>query len=256
MMQGRVCIVTGASSGIGRGIAVALAGRGAKVVVVGRDAMRLEMALDAVRDAGGTGPDDHLAVAADVTSPGDMQRMAQTCERRFGRIDALIASAGIGRTPAAESRMPYSVRDLPLAEWQGVLDVNLNGVFLSNRAVLPIMIAQQSGTIVNICSSTTPRGLRGRPLAPAYSASKFAVSAFTEALASEAAEDGVRVFAVFPGPVETPLIANTMLDAPFGGRIDMSSFAATLAAMVSAEDELYLPSPHILPMPMRGGGRT
>jgi NAD(P)-dependent dehydrogenase (short-subunit alcohol dehydrogenase family) len=253
MVRERVCIVTGGSSGIGRTIAVAMAGAGCQVVIVGRDEKRIAEALAAVQSAGGTGHSGsgHLGLALDVSRPQDMARMAEVCRTRYGRIDVLIASAGIGRTPAAVSRLPVATKDLPREEWQGVIDVNLNGVFLSNRAVLPMMIAQGEGEIINICSSTTPRGLRGRPLAQAYSASKFAIAAFTEALAGEVEDQGIRVSAIFPGPVETPLIENTMLDGPFGGRIAQDTFAVAVLAVVEANLGLHLPRPHILPMPVR-----
>ncbi|MCU0839636.1 MAG: SDR family oxidoreductase, partial [Rhodospirillales bacterium] len=222
MTERPVCVVTGGSSGIGRAIAIALAAAGRRLVIVGRNEGRLAEAAEDVKAAGGI---DCTALALDVSQPGDMARMAEHCRERYGRIDALIAGAGIVRTVGAASRLPSATVDLPLAEWQGVLDVNLNGVFFSNRAVLPIMIAQGYGEIVNIGSALSPRGLRGRPLAQAYSASKFAVAAFTTALAREVEAEGIRVSAIFPGPVDTPLIEKTAVAAEFGGQIAQRSFA-------------------------------
>jgi NAD(P)-dependent dehydrogenase (short-subunit alcohol dehydrogenase family) len=176
-----------------------------------------------------------------------MAEMAERCRERYGRIDMLFASAGIGAT-AAKNRLPVATARLPLAEWQGVIDVNLHGVFLSNTAVLPLMLAQGRGDIVNICSSTTPTGLRGRPFAQAYSASKFAMAAFTEALADEVAPLGVYVTAVFPGPVNTPLIENTALDTPFGERIEAGAFAGAVLDLLELAPDVPVDGPHILPL--------
>lgn len=243
-----VAIITGGSSGIGRTLALALARAGRPVAIVGRSEARLAETVAAIEAAAGITP---LALALDVGQATDMEQMVRACRARFPRIALLVASAGIGRSEEAGSRLPPATRDLTLAEWQKVLDVNLNGVFFSNRAVLPVMIEQGGGEILNVCSSTTPRGLRGRPLAPAYSASKFAVAAFTAALAAEVADKGIRVSALFPGPVATPLIENTLLDAPFGGRLAGDSFAAAVLALLAAGADVHVPTPHILPLPQR-----
>ena len=143
--------------------------------------------------------------------------------------------------------------ELALAEWEAVLSVNLHGVFLSNTAVLPAMIEQGEGDIVNLCSATTPSGLRGRPFAQAYCASKFAAAEFTEVLAREVEDLGVRVRAIFPGPVETPLIQNTVLDSPFGGRVGASGFADSVLDLLDLGPELSIRTPHILPIRNRLG---
>jgi 3-oxoacyl-[acyl-carrier protein] reductase len=110
------------------------------------------------------------------------------------------------------------------------------------------MFAQGEGDIINICSSTTPRGLAGRALAPAYSASKFAVAAFSRCLAAEVAAAGIRVHAIFPGPVETPLIENTVLSAMFGGRVGAANFADAVLDLLDASTDAILSEPHVLPM--------
>ncbi len=252
MKRGCVCVVTGGSSGIGRALSVALARRGCSVAVVARDRDRIDATLaDLARVGESWATPAHLGLALDVTNPDDMRRMAEQCSSRLGRIDVLIASAGIGRAPGAASRLPSPTTDLTLAEWEGILAVNLHGVFLSNQAVLPMMIEQGDGDIINICSSTTPMGLRGRPFAPAYSASKFAVASFTEVLMREVEGYGIRVNAVFPGPVETPLIENTLLDRPFGGRMDMADFAETVLGLLDFAPELAVGGPHVLPLPLK-----
>jgi 3-oxoacyl-[acyl-carrier protein] reductase len=125
--------------------------------------------------------------------------------------------------------------------------VNLRGVFLANRAVLPAMRAQGTGHIVNVCSSTTPRGLRGTPFGPAYCASKFGVVGLTEALAAEVGTQGIRVQAIFPGPVTTPLVDQTLLARPFGGAISAEAFADAVVALLETPRDAMLRHPHVLP---------
>lgn len=249
MRHGHVSAVVGGSRGIGRALARRLAAEGGHVVVAGRDAARLDATLDEMRELGPQGR--HAALALDIARPEDMQALAAACADRYGRLDLLVVSV----LAAGYDGLPPATRDLPLAAWQRSLDVNLNGVFLANRAVLSMMLAQRDGEIVNICSSTTPHGLSGRALAPAYSASKFAVAEFTRMLAAEVAEEGVRVSALFPGPVETPLIENTVLSAMFGGRIDADNFAEAVLELLQASQAAHAVDPHILPMRALETGR-
>lgn len=243
-----VSVVTGGTSGIGQALAIAFARRGDHVVVVGRNPERLAETARLLAEAG---PGRHLALSGDVGKPEDMTAMARACADHFGRVDVLVASAGIGASEGDARRLPPPTKDLALSEWQTVVDVNVHGVFLANMAVLPMMKAQGSGAIVNICSSTTPYGLRGRPLAPAYCATKFAMAAFTRALADDVAADGISVSAVYPGSVKTPLIENTMLDGPFGGSMSLDSFAQAVLGLIEMGGEMELPDPHVLPMPRR-----
>jgi 3-oxoacyl-[acyl-carrier protein] reductase len=242
----RVSVVTGATSGIGHALALALARRGDRVVAIGRNPTRLAATAAALATAG---PADHLTLALDVANPADMGTLRATLED-VGRADLLIASAVLGRT--GTSVLPPRTRDLPLADWQAMIDVNLHGVFLACQAVLPLMRAAGDGDIVNIASSTTPHGLRGTPLAPAYCAAKFAIAAMGRELAQELAPEGIRVRTVFPGSVDTPLIADTMLDAPFGGRMRPESFATALLGLIDLGREMALPDPHLLPVPQKG----
>jgi 3-oxoacyl-[acyl-carrier protein] reductase len=176
-----------------------------------------------------------------------MQEMADKTMDRFGRIDLLVASAGIGKKAGSSRVIPYSTATLPPDEWGAVIGVNLTGTFLSNRAVIAPMMSQRSGHIINICSSTTPHGLHGTPYAPAYSASKFGVVGLTESLAEEVSSYGIRVQAVFPGAVETPLVDNTILARPFGGTITADNFAGTIMYLVTQPVDAITIHPHVIP---------
>ncbi len=247
----RVTIVTGASSGIGRAAAVALAADGFHVVLLGTHSERIAETLQLMEQAGAGPPERHIGIRADVTSERDMNTVADTACKRFGRIDLLVASAGIGSRPGSIRKVPYPTSELPLEEWSAVLDVNLTGVFLCNRAVLPVMLAQGQGQIINICSSTTPRGLHGRAYAPAYCASKFGVTGFTEALSEEVRTAGIRVQALFPGAVDTPLVAETTLMRAFGGSLPPAQVADMILYLVHQPMDAVLVHPHLLPLRRR-----
>ncbi len=247
MNQPPVGVISGASSGIGRALALGHAERGGLVVGLGRNPDRLLQLKEDLRVAN---PEvEHLALQCDVSSPRDMDVLGQQLAS-IGRVDVLLACAVVGR--AAGSRaLPPPTASLPLEDWQAMIDTNLNGVFLANKTVIPLMRAQGSGDIVNIGSSTTPRGLRGTALAPGYAATKFALAEMGRQLAAEVEADGIHVRTVFPGPVETPLIADTMLDREFGGRTSAKSFADAVFGLIELGRVMALPDPHLLPMPSR-----
>ncbi len=249
MRPGHVSVIAGASQGIGRALGRALAQRGGCVVAVARNRDALAATLAELQECGPNG--DHRVFALDVSVADAMQELAAECARHYSAVDLLVVSAVAAGYEGESSRLPPATRDLPLAAWQRAIDVNLHGPFLANRAFLPMMMARGDGDILNICSSTTPHGLRGTALAPGYSASKFAVAAFTRALAEEVAEYGVRVNALFPGPVEVPLIAGTTLARPFGGSITADNFAEAVINLLRASDGARAPDPHILPLPTR-----
>jgi NAD(P)-dependent dehydrogenase (short-subunit alcohol dehydrogenase family) len=196
-LGGKVAVVTGGGSGIGRATCVALAQCGASVVVVGLTTSRVAETVAAVEQVE-TG--NVIGLTLDVRSEPDMAVMAQSTLRHFGRIDVLVASAGLLRGRGVPPRL---VRDMSSADWESVIDTNLRGVFLSNRAVLPAMIAQRRGDIINVSSGAA---LRGRAFDAAYCASKSAVCGFSAALAEEVRDHRIRVQVVLPGPVATPML--------------------------------------------------
>ena len=183
--QGRVAVVTGGVSGIGAGIAARLAADGARVSLWDRDAA-------ALAKAGAP----HKA-QVEVTDSDAVQCAADATVAALGRIDILIACAGI-TGPNAPSW------EYPIPEWNRVMDVNLNGVFYCNRAVVPVMLRQDYGRIVNIASIA---GKEGNPNAAAYSASKAGVIGLTKSLGKELAKTNIRVNCVTPAAVRTPLFA-------------------------------------------------
>ncbi|MEJ0018665.1 MAG: SDR family NAD(P)-dependent oxidoreductase [Acetobacteraceae bacterium] len=179
----RVAIVTGGVSGIGAGIAARLAAEGARVSLWDHDAASL---------AGAVAPH---RVVVDVTDATSVQLAADDAAGALGRIDILVACAGITGPNA-------TVWDYPVADWDRVIDVNLNGVFYCNRAVVPHMLRTGYGRIVNIASIA---GKEGNPNAAAYSASKAGVIGLTKSLGKELAKTGIRVNCVTPAAVRTPI---------------------------------------------------
>ena len=243
MVEKKVAIVTGGSSGIGQATCIALAKVGFNLGVVGTNPDRIADTLEKLDNS--TGPP--LGLPLDVTNPRDMVEMVDRTMERFGRIDLLVASAGLGKKVGSQRVMPYATADLPLEEWNQILNVNLTGVFLSNQAVLPVMQGQQGGHIINISSSTTPRGLRGTPYAPAYCASKFGVIGLTEHLASEVSSDGIRVQALLPGHGNTSLTSGTMLFRLHGGTMSPAHVAHMIVYLVQSKSDTVIVHPHLIP---------
>ncbi|WP_447729271.1 SDR family oxidoreductase [Pseudoxanthomonas suwonensis] len=187
-IQGKVVLITGASSGIGQATARVLAARGAHVVPGARRLERLQQLVEAIRADGGTAS----ACALDVTDRASVQAFADHALQRFGRIDVIVNNAGI--MPLA----PMSA--LKVDEWDAMLDVNVRGVLHGIAAVLPTMQAQGSGHVINVSSIG---GLYAMPTAAVYCATKFAVRAISDGLRQE--NDRIRVTCVYPGVVESEL---------------------------------------------------
>jgi NAD(P)-dependent dehydrogenase (short-subunit alcohol dehydrogenase family) len=238
-----VVIVTGAAGGIGAACCQTLGRRGAAVVLVDRRREALETAAHAL--AAAVGGDRLLTLALDVTSETDMSEMARRTQERFGRIDALVAAAGILRT----SEQPRPIADTSVDEWAQVIGVNLTGTFLSNRAVLPAMLEQGAGDIVNISSTS---GARGRAFDGPYSASKFGVVGFSESLADEVGRHGVRVQALLPDAVDTAMWDQTG-SAAFRPRAFLSAeqVADIVTLLISLPRDLFFSNPTVYPMPTR-----
>ena len=195
-LSGKVALVTGASSGIGEGAALALAEAGALVAISGRRKERLDALVARIEAAGGTA----LALPGDVSVEAEATRSVEDTVARFGRIDILVNSAGINEFGGIEV--------LSLDQWEKVIDINLMGTIYTCRAAFPHMKAQGAGDIVNISSTS---GRRSAWQFASYSTSKFGVTGFTEALRQEGGSAGIRVAIVEPGATATE-IADSLSD--------------------------------------------
>ena len=191
-LANRAALITGGSRGIGKAIALAFAEEGAKIAVAGRNKDSCDQVVAQISRSGG----DAIGIQADVASEADVTRMVALAKDKFQRVDILVNNAAVN--------LPYrAVTDLTLDEWNWVMGVNLTGTFLCCRAVLPRMMAQRSGKIINIASIGGRIGAAGRtPYRPA----KAAVISFTSCLAAEVKEFDIDVNAICPGAVETDML--------------------------------------------------
>ena len=193
-LEGKVAVITGASRGLGKAMALALAGAGAKLALVARDRAKLE---ETASEAAALGAESAIFIA-DVTDEAQVATMAQLIATQFGRVDILINNAG---TNIRKPLVDYSFE-----EWRKVTDTNLTSVFLMCRAMIPSMTGRGYGLILNLTSIMSHVSLPGRT---AYSASKAALLGLTRALAQELAPEGITVVGISPGPFATEM--NTVL---------------------------------------------
>lgn len=195
-LEGRVAVVTGANRGIGEAIALALGGAGAAVVLSARDPAGTEPVARRLRELGV----ETLSAAGDVLSEESMNALAQTALDRFGRVDAVVANAGI-----AGPTRPF--QEISLEEWRTCLQTDLDGVFLSFRPFIPGMLERGSGSLIAISSMTGKRPLAGRT---PYAAAKMGVIGLCRSLALELGPHGIRVNSVCPGAVNGPRIQDVI----------------------------------------------
>ncbi|HAG85715.1 MAG TPA: 3-oxoacyl-[acyl-carrier-protein] reductase, partial [Cyanobacteria bacterium UBA12227] len=190
-LSDRVAMITGASRGIGRSIALALATEGAKVVVnYASSSSAAEEVVAVITEAGG----EAIALQADVSKLDQVEALVNQTLEKFSRIDVLVNNAGITRDTLLLRMKPE--------DWQAVIDLNLTGVFLCTRAVSKVMLKQKSGRMINIASVS---GQMGNPGQANYSAAKAGVIGFTKTVAKELATRGITVNAVAPGFIETDM---------------------------------------------------
>ena len=190
-LDGQVAVITGAGRGIGRAIALAYSREGARLALAARSQAELDEVAGAVRERGG----EAIAIPTDVTSQDDTERLARHVAERFGRIDLLVNNAGISGPLG-----PLQGNDI--AEWIATINVNLTGTFLVCRAVIPVMLEQGGGKIINLSGAGATNAWSNMS---AYCSSKAAVVRLTEVLAQELADRGITVNALGPGSVHTSM---------------------------------------------------
>lgn len=240
-LQGKTALITGASKGLGKAMAVALAEAGASIALVSRDESKLNDAAKQIRDSGGRAE----VFVADVTDEAQVAHVREQFTAKFGgALHILINNAGIN--------IRKSVTDFTLAEWNSVMNTNLTSAFLLCRAFVPMMKGHGYGRILNLTSIMSHVSLPGRT---AYSASKTALLGFTRALALELAPEKITVNGISPGVFGTemniPLMQNTELSAQFLAKIPMNRWGqpeevGKLAVYLCSEDASFITGTDIL----------
>ena len=190
-LEGKVAVITGGASGIGRETAMYLAREGARIVIGDLSSQDIDGAVSDVKALGA----EAEGVVCDVTLYEDCERLATAATQRFGRIDVLVASAGVG------GENTFFVESRPV-DWDRCIDVNLRGVLNTNHAIAPVMVKHKDGAIINLASEA---GKVGEKRIAVYAASKGAVISFTKAFALEMGRFNVRVNAICPGVTRTPM---------------------------------------------------
>ena len=191
-LAGRVAVITGGGSGVGKAVAQLFLKEGAKVVIAGRDAAKLAEVVAEVNVG-----DSIRAVATDVTSAEQCQALIDAATKAFGRVDILVNNAGT-------NLKARTIRELTPEAWDAMIRTNLDGAFYCTKAVLPQMFDRRDGVIVNVVSVA---GKRANPLGgAAYVAAKFAMGGLGLVLSNEEKDSGVRVSNVYPGEIDTPIL--------------------------------------------------
>lgn len=215
-LQGKTAIVTGASSGIGKAIAIRLAEEGMNVILAARSAERLAELEEKINSAGGG---EAIAVRADMADRESVEAAVRKAKEAYGSVDILVNNAG--------QMLSGTVRSGKTDEWENMIDVNIKGVLYGIHAVLPGMIDRGSGHIINIDSVS---GHEVTKTSTVYSATKFAVRAISMGLEKELARTGVRVTNISPGMVDTPLMGSRSVDRKI---LDPENIAQAIVYAVS-----------------------
>lgn len=241
-LAARVALITGGGSGIGRACALRFAKEGARVCVADLNLEGAAETAHAVEAAGGQA----LAVQADTANEAANEAMVERCVAAFGAVDVLVAAAGVGSgRPPTDQAGPYTVVTIPIEQFRRVVDINLYGVLFSDRAAAGWMLAnKRPGSIINIASVAAKYPLPSG----AYSISKAGVWMLTKVLALELGTAGIRVNAIGPGWVETPMTAGLREDEermrwamslPSMGRIGQPEEIAATALFLASDESSY-----------------
>jgi NAD(P)-dependent dehydrogenase (short-subunit alcohol dehydrogenase family) len=244
-LRGRVAIITGAATGIGRASALLFARAGARVALADVREAELARTVADVRAAGGQA----TPIAADLARPDDCAAVVAGAVRAFGRLDVVLNNAGVGTMVVGGT-----VETIALERWDLAQDVNVRAIYLVSRAAMPHLREAGGGAIVNIASVSAFHGSVGRP-SHAYAASKGAVLALTRAMAASYGRDGIRVNAVCPGTIRTRLTADIVEGAERAakegrgiplGRVGEPEDIARCALFLASDDAAFVSGAHLV----------
>lgn len=244
-LRGRVAIITGAATGIGRASALLFARAGARVALADVREAELTRTVADVRAAGG----EAAPIAADLARPDHCAAVAADAVRAFGRLDVVLNNAGVGTMVVGGT-----VETIALEQWDLAQDVNVRAIYLVSRAAVPHLRDAGGGAIVNIASVSAFHGSVGRP-SHAYAASKGAVLALTRAMAASHGRDGIRVNAICPGTIRTRLTADIVEGAERAakegrgiplGRVGEPEDIARCALFLASDDAAFVSGAHLV----------
>jgi NAD(P)-dependent dehydrogenase (short-subunit alcohol dehydrogenase family) len=221
MLEDKVTLITGASQGLGRALALAFAKQGARVAIIARSEGSIRPVAEEVEDKGA----EVLALAADVSRGADVERMVRETVGRFGRIDVLVNNAGL-------LGPRVGIEEYPEDAWREVIDANLTGPFLVSKAAIPHL--PEGGSVINVVSGVS---IEGRAEWGAYAVSKFGVEGLTQILAAELAPREVRVNAVDPGGMRTQMRASAYPEEDPTTRITPEENTAVFLYLASEESQ-------------------
>ncbi|MBN9656107.1 SDR family oxidoreductase [Halobacillus sp. GSS1] len=234
MLDKQVAIVTGASRGIGREIAFQLAEKGAYLTIIG-SSEEIHHTKEKLENQGFT---NVLAYTADVSDENEMDQVVEGTKKAYGKVDILVNNAGIGDFKPIE--------EVTVEEWRRTFDINVQGVFLATKAVLPIMKSQKFGTIITVASDvsryTIPEG------GALYTSTKYAVQGFMGSLAQEVRKDGIRAGTINPGMVDTYFANGTQGDPEKAEWLKVHDIAEAVVYMALAPKHMVIDEMHLHPL--------
>ena len=244
-IKGNVYVVGGACGGIGRAVAKKLHKHDAKLIIMDRSRNQLENLKKEICEVHTDNGNEPYIYEADITEEAEMEELALFVEKTYGKVHGIINCAGILRV----DQMLKTVVETSLNEWEKILDVNLTGTFLFNKAFISMMVRQRYGDILNISSVS---GQQGKAFDAPYCASKFGIIGLTESIAAELESYGVRVQCILPDAVDTQLwLQNGSSSIKPGAIMEAEHVADVIVYMITLPTEIYMLNPVIKPIKRR-----